>query len=49
MRFLLFWTLVALAALAVVIPLAVWGASALWVRIISRRWDAMCAEDEPRA
>ena len=49
MRFLLFWTAVVLAALAVAIPLAVWGASALWVSIISRRWDAMCAKDEPPA
>jgi hypothetical protein len=41
------WFLVLVLALALAIPAAVWGASALWVRIISRRWDAMCAEDEP--
>ena len=41
------WIGVALALLLVAAPLAYWGASALWVRIISRRWDAMCADEEP--
>ena len=43
----LLWIAVALAVLALAIPFAIWAASALWVRIISRRWDAMCADEEP--
>ena len=41
------WIAVLVVGLAVAIPLAVWGASALWVSIISRRWDAMCADEKP--
>ena len=41
------WWFVLVVALALAIPVVVWGASALWVRIISRRWDAMCADEEP--
>jgi hypothetical protein len=43
----LLWIAIVLAALAVAIPLGAWAASALWVRIISKRWDAMCADEEP--
>ncbi|MEZ5363980.1 MAG: hypothetical protein R2748_16980 [Bryobacterales bacterium] len=38
---------IALVAALAAVALAVWGASALWVHIISKRWDAMCAEEEP--
>lgn len=40
------WVAVAVGAVLAV-ALAVWGAAALWVRIISDRWNAMCADDIP--
>ncbi|MCB1021376.1 MAG: hypothetical protein KDC27_15705 [Acidobacteria bacterium] len=41
------WLVIVLVAAVAAFALAVWGASALWVHIISKRWDAMCAEEEP--
>ena len=41
------WLLFLVVAAAIAIPAALWGVSALWVRIISQRWDAMCADEEP--
>lgn len=44
------WWIAAAAGLLAVAGLgaaAVWAASAFWVHIISARWNAMCADEEP--
>ena len=43
----MWWWIVGVAGLVIMAALLVWGASALWVRIISERWNAMCS-DEPQ-
>ena len=41
----MWWWLAVVSAIALGAVLAYWGASAIWVKIISDRWNAMTREE----